>query len=102
MAFRNANGPGELRWGWRVHRREESSVFHQDLLTPLGMGTEREERPQQVVCFKAGGPGFARAEREREELRLVHLLHWPTCFSVMLDWEFLRECWLELGILVME
>lgn len=29
--------------GW-VHGREESSVFHQNLLSSLGMGPESEER----------------------------------------------------------
>lgn len=29
-------------------------MFHQDLLTPLGMGAVSEERQQQVVCSRAG------------------------------------------------
>lgn len=47
----------ELEIGWGVpedsHRREENGVFHQDLLSPLRIGTEGEERSQQVVCFRA-------------------------------------------------
>lgn len=35
------------------HRREENGVFHQDLLSPLRIGTESEKRPQQLVCFRA-------------------------------------------------
>lgn len=36
-----------------VHRRAESSVFHQDLLSLLGMEAESEERPL-VICSRAG------------------------------------------------
>lgn len=36
------------------HRREESRVFHHDLLSPLGMSTENKQRPQQKVCYRAG------------------------------------------------
>lgn len=44
--------------GWGVceltYRREENSVSYQDVVSPLGMGTEREceKRLQQVVCFR--------------------------------------------------
>lgn len=37
-----------------IHRREESKVFHQDLLSLLGIGAESEERPQQLVGYKPG------------------------------------------------
>lgn len=36
------------------HRREESRVCHQDLLSSPGIGLEREERPQQAVRYRAG------------------------------------------------
>ena len=29
-------------------------MFHQDLLSPLEMGAENEERPQKIVCYRAG------------------------------------------------
>ena len=35
-----------------VHRREESRVFHQDLLSPLAMSPESMERPQKKVCYR--------------------------------------------------
>lgn len=31
---------------------EEGSVFHQDLITLLGMGSENDERPEGVTCCK--------------------------------------------------
>lgn len=43
------------------HNRVESRVFPQDLL--LGMGTESEEWPRQIVCYRAEG-GFRGEERE--------------------------------------
>lgn len=38
-----------------VHRRETIRTFQQDLLSPLGMGTESRERPQQVGCCRVVG-----------------------------------------------
>ena len=43
--------------GWEgeiVHMRKKSWTLHQDLVSPLGIGVEREERPQQV-CYRTGG-----------------------------------------------
>lgn len=37
-----------------VHGEEGKRVFHQDLLIFLGVGAESEERPQQIVCYRAG------------------------------------------------
>jgi len=31
--------------------REEVGIFHQDLLSSLGMKAEGEERPQHAVCY---------------------------------------------------
>lgn len=45
LTLRSGNSLGEEGTEW-VHRREEGRVLHQDLLGPLGMGTESEERPQ--------------------------------------------------------
>lgn len=36
-----------------VHVREESRVFHQDLLSSWGMEEENEENPQQAFCYRA-------------------------------------------------
>lgn len=48
-------------WDWArrrfaevVHRRKKTMVFHQHLLSPLGMGAESEQRMQQVVFNRAG------------------------------------------------
>lgn len=37
-----------------VHRRGESTVFLQDPLSPLEMEVESGERPQQLLCYRAG------------------------------------------------
>lgn len=29
-------------------------MFYQDMFSPLGMGTDSEERLQQVVCYRDG------------------------------------------------
>lgn len=38
----------------RTYWREESRVFYQDLLNHLEIRTESEEKPQNVVCYRAG------------------------------------------------
>lgn len=63
---------------------EGSRVFHQDLLSPLDIGSEREERPHHVVCYSAGkGTKGLDMEvlRESEDLKLTYLFHGPICFS---------------------
>lgn len=45
------DGIGEEGRADGVHRREEIRVFHQDLLSPLGMWAEGEERPQHMACY---------------------------------------------------
>jgi hypothetical protein len=40
-------------WAEGVGRRKESRALHQDLINLLGMGTKREQRSQQVVCYTA-------------------------------------------------
>ena len=64
-----------------VHRRDKSRIFHRICLVPLGMGTEKKERPQQVVCYRAGcetkGLGLE-DRRDTKDLRLAYRL--PTCF----------------------
>lgn len=38
----------------RVHRKKESRVFHEDLISALEMGSESEERSQQMFCYTMG------------------------------------------------
>jgi hypothetical protein len=46
---------GELGWVVKgVHRREKSSMPHQDFFSLLRMEAASEERLQQVVCYRAG------------------------------------------------
>lgn len=56
-----------------MHLQEESSVWHQDLLSSLGAGSEREERPQMAACYRSGhgdlGLGLEE-RREGEELKI--------------------------------
>lgn len=40
--------------GEGVHKRGESRVCHQGLCSSLGTRAESEERPQQLVCYRAG------------------------------------------------
>lgn len=37
-----------------IPRREESKIFYQDLLRPLGIGAENEESSQHDVCYRSG------------------------------------------------
>lgn len=59
------------------HRRKKSRVFYQDILSHLRMGTESEERPQQVVYCRAGdengGLGI-QERRQSEDLKFSYLL----------------------------
>lgn len=69
-----------------VHRRDEGRVCHRDLLSPLEMGTEKKERPQLVVCYRAGceTEGLCLEDmRDTEDLKLASLL--TICFSNRLD-----------------
>lgn len=53
-----------------VHRKEESRVLQQDLLSPLGLGAESEEKLQQLVCYRDGdrtGWGLDWEERRQSE-----------------------------------
>lgn len=48
------------------------------------MRPENEEKPQQVVFYRAGGWDWALDKKERkksEDLKLTYLFSWPTCFS---------------------
>lgn len=60
----------------RVRGRKKSRVFHKDLSRPLGMEAEDEERPEQVVYYRAGdeSEGLCLEEkRERKDLKLEYL-----------------------------
>ena len=51
-------------------------MFHQDPLSPLGMGAESEERPQQKSCYRPGdetGRLGMEERRKSEDLKLAYL-----------------------------
>lgn len=52
MILRKKNRSGWVTKG--IHRREKSSVLHQDPFSTLRIEAESEERLQQVVCYRAG------------------------------------------------
>lgn len=51
LTLRNGDGLGGRG---REGPKEESMLFYHDKLSLLGSGTEREERPKQVVSYRAG------------------------------------------------
>ena len=59
-----------------VHMGEESRMFHQDLVRPLGMKAESEERPQQLVGYKPGAESGGLDLKERR----VKISSESTCF----------------------
>lgn len=80
-----------LRWS--------PTVFHQGLLSPLGMEAESEERPQLLVCHRAGDEARRLATEERRESQdLTLTCHpcWLPCFSGRLGQQVPRESLLEL------
>lgn len=66
-------------------------MFHQDLLSSLGIWAEGEQRLQQAVCYRVGmRPGLGAGEikfagEEREDLKLAYLLCWAMYFPGRLD-----------------
>lgn len=50
-----------------VYRREKSRVLLRNLLSPLGMGSEREERLKQVICYRAGDESGGLVLEERKK-----------------------------------
>lgn len=60
----------------KVHRSEESKVFHQNLLSPHGNEVETEERPQQEICYRAAGE--AGQWIWRRGVRVICMPCWPT------------------------
>lgn len=62
-------------------RFQPIKVCGQGLLSPLGMGTEREQRPQQVACYRAGDESGGLDLEERRgsgHLKLAYRLPWLT------------------------
>lgn len=59
--------------GKRIHRREENTVFYLDLLSPQGMGADREER---LVTYYRGEDRVWIGRREIT----VKIQRSPTCF----------------------
>lgn len=53
-------------------------MFHQDLLSTLGMGQESEERPQQAVSHRSRGDTSGSAIEERRKSAERSL---STCFA---------------------
>lgn len=77
-------------WGDRevVHRKEESKMSYQDLLRPLRMGAEMEERPQ-MQCDTELGIKWVDLDiengRKNKDLKPTYMFHRLTCFSGRLD-----------------
>lgn len=72
-----------------------------DLLSPLEMGAESEERAQQVACYRTADETrglFLEERRENKDLKFGYILSWPTCFSGRIGWWAPGECLLELGV----
>lgn len=64
-------------------------MFHQDLLSPLGMVLESEGRPRQAICYRAAdetGKLDMEERRENNDLKTAHLLYWHICFFGRLGW----------------
>lgn len=79
----------------RVFYQEGSTMFYQDLLSPLRMIAESKKRAQWVVCYRAGygNRGFyMKDKRKSEDLKLKYSFHWFICFSGRLNWWVSREC----------
>lgn len=50
-----------------VYRREKSRVLLRNLLGPLEMGSEREERLKQVIYYRAGDESGGLVLEERKK-----------------------------------
>lgn len=50
-----------------VYRREKSRMLLRNLLSPLGMGSEREERMKQVICYRTGDESGGLVLEERKK-----------------------------------
>lgn len=44
-------GEGQAK---RVHRKEENWFYHEGYQSLQGVESEKEDRPLQVVCYRAG------------------------------------------------
>lgn len=54
--FLGIRNVGWLGW-WLRDLQGRKAVFHQDVLSSLGMGSERQEMPQQESGMRLGGEG---------------------------------------------
>lgn len=83
QTLRNSDGLEEGR-SERVHKKKESKVFYQCLLSHLRIEIESEEKPQQIICYRAGDR-TGRLDVEKmsgsDSLKLTSLLCWLSCFS---------------------
>lgn len=66
MTLMNENGLG--KWETEAnHRREERKMFHQGLVSPLGMGSESIKWPQHADCYRAVDETWKLIMEERRE-----------------------------------
>lgn len=87
-----------------VHRRKESRMFYQNLLSLLEMGPQSEERPQQLVSYRAGHKtrGLIWRRRRGENQHLAYLLlqpEWTRGFSGNICWSWVLGQRHEWGVL---
>lgn len=88
LTFQNGD---RLGWAEGVHRRYSRRTC---LVSPLGMGSENEERPEQKVFSRARGTGVSlrnwawRNGRRDEDLQLAYLL---ASWSIL--WVPRSACW---------
>lgn len=75
--------------GCRSLLKGEQRGFLQDLLSTLGVETESEERPQQVICCRTvdeTGGLDVEEKRQSEDLKVASLLHWLINLLVWQGW----------------
>ena len=76
----------------KVHRKEDIRVSHQDLLNPLGMGSQGKEGPPQEVCYRARDVIWGLDWRKGGEVKICTQ---PTCLGLWVP----TKCLLELRVL---
>lgn len=83
LTLRRGTGLGEEGSEW-VHRREEGRVFHEDLLSPLGMGQRVRRGHCRWFATELGMRLGAGLRGRGEDHQLGYLLLWlECCFEVL-------------------